>query len=155
MARKPADTASAPDTAATHETDPETGEVLSTARGLQRTAGFGDHAGAAFRTVKYVSVPMLEVPPGVAFYCQFVDKARILPPIEGYKSKFKGDHWASTIRAPNGEVRLISWGVVLKNEMETAYPDDSYVGKWFQMTLIKKPRVDYNSWAITEVEPAG
>ena len=112
--------------------------------------------GGAFKIAKYVSVPMLEVPPGQSFVCQLFDKVRILPPLEGQKPKYKDSpHWASTIKAPNGEARMFTWNTVFRTEMERNYPGDAYVGKWFQITRLPIKRgKDYATFAITELEPA-
>lgn len=147
-----------------HDIDPDTGEfstdMRDTALSVQRGGferGFEDVRSdrpAPFKVVNYVSIPMLEVPVGQTFFAQMVDKARVLPPIEGQKQKYKNDHVASTLKAPNGEVRLFTWNTVFRSEMERAYPEDGYVGKWFQITRLPVKRgKDYATFQITEVEP--
>lgn len=147
--------------AQTDEIDELTGEVLpmrgnsltTTAQNIE----FGRDVPAGFSVAKYVSVPMLEVPIGQAVTCQLVDKVRILQPMEGYKSKFKGDHYASTIRAANGAVRLFTWSTVFRSEIEKVYGGDSYVGKWFQITRLPmksgREGQQYAPYAITELNP--
>lgn len=146
------------------EVDEETGEILPP-RARSENEGrsvvtFGKTEPAAFKPTKYVSVPMLEVPPGQDFYARFVDKMRVLPPLKNDKgeviaSKYKGDHCASTIEAPDGQVRLFTWNTVFRSEMDRAYPDGAYVGKWFHITRLPIKRgKDYATFAIAEVEPA-
>lgn len=115
---------------------------------------FGSARPSGFSVKRYVSVPMLEVPPGQSFVAQMVDAVRVLPPIEGQTRKIKGDHYASTIKAHNGEVRLFTWTTVFRSEMEKNYPEDGYVGKWFQITRlpIRKGK-DYSTYSIAELEP--
>ncbi len=114
---------------------------------------FGQEADQ-FEVAEYIAVPMLEIPPGQTFVAQFIDKVRILKPIEGYKSKYKGDHWASTIRAQNGEARLFTWNTVFKTEMEKNFPPDGenadgYVGEWFRITRLPiKSGKDYATFSI-------
>ena len=142
------------------EHDQETGEVLPPRGGAVTTRQpaqftFGQVNTGGFKIAKYVSVPMLEVPEGMSFICQLFDKVKELEPIEGQKRKFKDSkHYASTIKAPNGEARLFTWNTVFKSEMEKNYPDDSYVGKWFQITRLPIKRgKDYATFAINEIEP--
>ena len=105
-----------------------------------------------FEIARHVSVPMLEVPAGMSFIAQLADAVRVLPKIEGVRSKMKGDHFASTIIAPNGEARLLTWSAVFKSEMEKFYPEGEYVGKWFRITKIDpKPGKDYWTFAIQEL----
>lgn len=134
----------------------ETGEISNVPAPIS-VVQFGNALPPGMRVAKYVSVPMLEVPPGQSFVCMIVDKVRVLPPLldengAPRKQKFKGDHHASTIRASNGEARLFTWTTVFKSEMEKAYPEDSYVGKWFQITRLPMKRgQDYSTYAITEL----
>lgn len=115
---------------------------------------FGVDDPGDFVPVKYVTVPMLEVPVGATFIAQMVDAMRVLPPLEGQTRKIKGDHVASTIRSTTGAVRLFTWNTVFRSEMEKVYEDAGYVGKWFQITkLAMKRGKDYHTFAITEVAP--
>ena len=136
--------------------DGETGEIIpgpGVGGAMQTMNGFGQIDRSNLKIKSYVSTPMIEVPEGVSFIAQMVDACRPLPPLEGVKPKYTTPHFASTIKAPNGEVRLITWTAVLKSEIERAYPDGSYVGKWFQITkLPKKKGKDYSAYAIAEVE---
>lgn len=154
----------ATNTARTEEIDEETGEILPMRqRGELTTVAsnveFGRSLPAGFTVAKYVSVPMLEVPPGQSFICQLVDKVRVLPPLLDENGnprprKIKGDHFASTIKSSNGEARLFTWNTVFRNEMEKAYPGETYVGKWFQITRLPvRSGKDYSTFAITELSP--
>jgi len=153
MARKPAPSASPPPD---EDIDDETGEI--TQRALAVT-DFGKGAGSGFEVVKYVSIPMLtdrEVPPGVPIVALFAEAAKVMPPLEGYKQKFPGDFTASVIKALNGEARLFPWSTVFKSEMARDYPDETYVGKWFQITRLPMKRgKTYWTFAIAEVRPRG
>lgn len=156
MARSPKQAETPP----ADDVDPETGEIMpaqsesrAVAQASAQNITFGQ--GGAFKIAKYVSVPMLEVPVGQSFVCQLFDKVRILPTLEGQKPKYKDSpHWASTIKASNGEARMFTWNTVFRSEMEKNYPGDSYVGKWFQITRLPIKRgKDYSTFAITELEP--
>lgn len=159
MARQPSQTEEP--AAGVEETQ---GTVIPPRQGRQRAAAgtavattpqfsFGQQQ-TNFRIKKHVSVPMLEIPPGVSFVCRIADEVRVLPAIEGHKPRFKDSpHYASTILAPNGEARLFTWTAVFKSEMEKNYPDKSYVGLWFRITkLPMKSGKDYNTYAIEELE---
>lgn len=142
--------------------DEATGEVLTSRSAMRATAlavvdrsniTFGQAKDPRFRVKAYVAVPMLEVPPGQSFVAQFVDKVRVLPPIEGQKKKYPGDHFASTIKAMDGEARLFTWNTVFKSEMEKMFPNDEYVGEWFQITRLPMKRgKDYATYSIMHLE---
>lgn len=157
MARAARDT----HTDTTEVVDGQTGEVLTprtrnpgTVVAPSTNITFGQNIDMArFRVKSYVTVPMLEVPPGQSFVCQMFDKVKILPPIEGQKKKYPGDHFASTIKAPNGEARLFTWNTVFKSEMEKMFPDDAYIGEWFRITRLPVKRgKDYSTFAIEHLE---
>jgi hypothetical protein len=156
---------SATRTAPREEIDEQTGEILpmrarADTREVSTNVEFGRSLPPGFAVAKYVSVPMLEVPPGQAFVCQMVDKVRILSPLLDENGnprprKIKGDHFASTIKSSNGEARLFTWTTVFRSEMAKAYPDDTYVGKWYQITRLPVSRgKDYSTYAITELTPS-
>lgn len=52
-----------------------------------------------------------------------------------------------------GEQGVLICATVLAGELRNAYPDDSYVGKGFAVTLIKVPEKKYNMYEILEIEP--
>jgi hypothetical protein len=136
--------------------DDDTGEVDQVGSTVITVSEFGGEDATGFTPVKYVSVPILtpeEVPPGRSMICKLVDACRTMPPLKGVKSKFPGDFMASTIQAPNGEVRLFPWSAVFRSEMAKAYEGTTYVGKWFRITRLKKTGKNYWSFAITEVTP--
>jgi hypothetical protein len=145
---------------ANDDVDAETGEILpprdrtAVATQSANNITFGQVDMGRFAVAKYVAVPMLEVPPGQSFVCQMFDAMRELPAIEGQKRKYKDSpHYASTIKAPNGEARLFTWNTVFRSEMEKSYPDESYVGKWFRITRLPIKRgKDYATFAIEELE---
>lgn len=136
--------------------DEETGEVTNNDNAVVVRGDFGLVETGEFEVVRHVSVPMLEVPAGAMFIARMVDKMRVLKPLDGVKPEFPGDHIASTIEATTGAVRLFTWSSVFKSEMERDYPNDSYVGKWFQITKLPKKRGKrYFAFAISEVKPKG
>lgn len=51
-----------------------------------------------------------------------------------------------------GEQGQIIVGAVLKSLIAESYPDDSYVGKKFEMTLRKRADKSYNTYDLYEVE---
>lgn len=144
--------------------DADTGEVTERPdrRELAKVSSeFGGDDARGFTLVKHVTVPMLsdkEVPPGRPIVVRFVDAMRVLPPIEGVKPRFPGEHMASTIEAPSGDVRLFTWSTVFRKEMDRDYPDGTYVGKWFRITRLPQQRtrsdVAFWPWAIAEVAPS-
>lgn len=154
--------ARAPKASETETVDADTGEVLVSRGGRAVTVAgpqasnitFGQVDMSRFSIKGYVSIPMLEIPPGQSFVAQLVDEVRILPPIEGHKPKYKDSaHYASTIKAPNGEARLFTWTTVFRTEMEKMFPNNAYVGEWFQITKLPiKTGKDYSTYAIVHLE---
>lgn len=152
----------------TEEIDEDTGEILPMDTRRRDVAvaplpnvEFGREMPTGFAVAKYVSIPMLEVPPGQAFIACMVDKVRVLPPLMDENGnprarKIKGDHFASTIKSSNGQARLFTWNTVFRSEMEKAYPNDSYLGKWFQITRLPvKAGKDYATFSIVELTREG
>lgn len=151
MARRPSE-GSIP-TVHTQEGSPhEASEIILRDNAVQ----FGGlAAGAGFEQVAYITVPMLNVPDGTTIIVRMLDAVEVLPELEGVTKKFPGDHFASRIAATNGDVRLFTWTSVFMKEMEKAYPNQSYVGKWFQITIegLKRGK-KYRVPAIIEVRPS-
>lgn len=51
-----------------------------------------------------------------------------------------------------GEQGVLICATVMAGELRNAYPDDSYVGKGFALTLIKVPEKKYNMYEILEID---
>lgn len=141
--------------------DAQTGEITPYERIPSNVAtlmefGGSEESQANFKIVKHVAVPMLsmkEAPPGRAIICKFVDVARVAPPLEGFKSPISTPMYISTIEARNGTARTLPWTQVFRQEMDKAYPNGAYVGKWFQVTRMPmKEGKRYWTFAIAEVE---
>jgi hypothetical protein len=158
MARSAQTRAPAPETI-----DHDTGEVVQPdepqAPGTE-VATFGSGRVAMnetdFEVVQYVSVPMLsmrEAPPGKPWVCQIADAMHEAPLIEGVKPKYENSPLViCTIKALNGEARVLPCSKVFRSEIEAKYPNGSYVGKWFQVTRQhKKEGKNYWTFAIAEV----
>ena len=153
MARNPQ-----PNRPAPRETvDPDTGEVTTdgpqTGGAIVHAFG-GAGADIGVQIVRHIAVPMLtttEAPVGVPITCKFVDAMRELPPIEGHRSKYPTAFHGSTIVSPSGDARIFPWSAVFKNEMERAYPNETYVGKWFRITRLLKTGKSYWTFAIQEL----
>lgn len=50
-----------------------------------------------------------------------------------------------------GEAMIIVCATVFRKELSAAYPDHGYVGKDFQVRMIKTADKDYSLWAIAEI----
>lgn len=101
---------------------------------------------------KRVTTPVLPFPDGSAILC------RIIEPI--HESAIEGDNRfggakasVCTVEAPNGEVRILIAGAVLRKELEKNYPKAGYVGCWFHIAKLPRPDKNYSDYAITEIEP--
>jgi hypothetical protein len=139
--------------------DNDTGEVVE-GREVATQATFGSGQASLnetdFEVVQYVSVPMLsakEAPPGRPWVCQIADAMHEAPMIEGVKPKYENSPLIiCTIKALNGEARVLPCSKVFRQEIDAKYPNNSYVGKWFQVTrLPKKEGKNYWTFAIAEV----
>lgn len=140
--------------------DNETGEVLPEAQPAEERPQFGSGQLAMnetdFEVVQYVSVPMLstrEAPPGRPWVCQIADAMHEAPVLEGVKPKFENSPLIiCTIKALNGEARVLPCSKVFRQEIDSKYPNQTYVGKWFQVTRQhKKEGKNYWTFAIAEV----
>jgi hypothetical protein len=99
---------------------------------------------------KRVTVPVLPFPVGATYVFRIIEAIRTSEVDDG---KF-GAARVCQIESPGGEVRVLIAGEVLATSLARAYPDDAYVGGWFQVTKLP-PREGkrYADYAIVEVEP--
>jgi hypothetical protein len=103
-----------------------------------------------YKVRKRVTVPVLPFPVGATY---------VLRPLEAIRqSEVEDSRYGPArvceVEAPNGEVRILIAGEVLHTALNRAYPNNGYVGAWFQVTKLP-PREGkrYADYAITEIEP--
>lgn len=102
-----------------------------------------------YKVRKRVTVPVLAFPPGATYVCRIIDGIHLS---EVEDSKF-GPARICHVEAPNGEVRILICGEVLATALARAYPDDGYVGAWFQVTkLLPREGKRYADYSIAEIE---
>lgn len=133
--------------------DPDTGEVMeapaSTAGVL--TAFAQDVVAGKIKVVRKVSLPVLPFRDGMTIVAKLVDKIRTGKAVENATIKTAAQ--LVTIEAMNGEQRTLIVNKVLEKELDQAYPDTSYIGKWFRIKReAAKAGKRYPIFVIEEVE---
>ena len=103
----------------------------------------------AFEVVKAVTRPVLKF--GISpEYIRIESPMRTGEKIEGAKFK-ELPTLLDVINLKTGEAQIIVCASVFRQELSKAYPDHGYVGKDFQVRMIKTPEKDYKLWGITEI----
>jgi len=99
---------------------------------------------------KRVTVPVLPFPVGATYVFRILEAVRTSKVDD---AKF-GPAQVCQIESPRGEVRVLIVTKVLATALAREYPDDSYVGGWFQVTkLPAREDKRYADYSITEIDP--
>ena len=136
--------------------DGETGEILKSDKTSTDVAVHtnGDDfavATAAVKVVRRVTIPLLQFPEGQTITAKIVAPIYTGKEIPGHQIKKAAE--LVQIDSRSGVRRLIIVNEVLKKELNEAYPDDGYVGKWFMITKIApKDGKRYPTFDVQEVE---
>lgn len=104
-----------------------------------------------YDVVKRVTTPALPFPTGATYVLRILEPVRTS---EVEDSRF-GPARVSEVEALNGDVRMLIWNEVFHTAMQRAYPKDSYVGRWFQITKLpgkEGKRGKYADFAIVEIK---
>ncbi len=110
-----------------------------------------------FKRTKRVTLPIVKLTADVPRYLKFTDKIYLGKEIkeklkEGEKKKAPA-HLVNVIDLESGEEGVIVLNKVLMSTLLEEYPDDSYIGKSFEITkLAKNPGKDYHPFSIIEGE---
>lgn len=113
-------------------------------------AAFVLSSGDALEPVKQVSTPALPFPVGATYVLKIREAVRVS---EVEDSKY-GPARVTEVEALDGSVRLLIWNEVFHTAMQRAYPENDYVGRWFQITktAVKEgKRGRYADFAIVEI----
>ena len=96
------------------------------------------------------TVAVLPFPVGATYVFRILEAVRTSKVDD---AKF-GPAQVCQIESPSGEVRVLIVTKVLATALAREYPDDSYVGGWFEVTKLP-PRSDkrYADYSITEIDP--
>lgn len=120
----------------------------------------------AFKVKKHVTLPLLKIQPEKPLYVTIVEPifkakpqagsraeaAANKPEGEGAAKKKQPPELAHCIDLTTGEHCQIIIGTVLGAELRETYPDNSYVGKSFEIVQHKVQGKDYATYSITEIE---
>ncbi len=108
-----------------------------------------------FKVVKNVTVPLLKLVEEKAEYVQLTGAMFQGKEVKGTgdKAKMEPAILCHCINLTTGEVAQIIVNAVVKENLKEAYPDDSYVGKSFEIIKhAKREGKRYNDFSITEIE---
>lgn len=120
----------------------------------------------AFKVKKHVTLPLLKIQPERPLYVTIeeaifkakpqagsrAEAAANKPEGEGKSAKKQPPELAHCIDLTTGEHCQIIIGTVLGSELRETYPDNSYVGKSFEIVQHKVQGKDYATYSITEIE---
>jgi hypothetical protein len=107
-----------------------------------------------FKIKKAVTLPVFKLTPGEEVYLRFLGAMHV-----GKKTsaavggkEMEPATIAEVGDLQTGEIGLLICATVLQQELRTNYPDDSYVGKSFAITMTKVPEKKYNLYSIAEID---
>jgi hypothetical protein len=107
-----------------------------------------------FKIKKSVTLPVHKLKPGEERYFQFVSIMHIGKDTGQVMNgkKMEPATIADVIDLETGEMGVLICATVLHKELIDQYPNDSYVGLAFAITVIKVPEKKYNLYSIQEIE---
>lgn len=107
-----------------------------------------------FKVKKALTLPVLKLKPGEEVYIQFAGHMHVSKDTGQTMNgkKMEPATVANVIDLTTGEMHVLICATVLNKEINENYPDDSYVGKAFAITLIRVPEKKYNLYSIIEIE---
>jgi hypothetical protein len=107
-----------------------------------------------FKVKKALTLPVLKLKPGEEVYVQFTDHMHISKDTGQSMNgkKMEPATIANVIDLTTGEMHVLICATVMNKEIHENYPDGSYVGKSFAITLIRVPEKKYNLYTILEIE---
>ena len=103
-----------------------------------------------FKTKKHVTLPLLKMENNKPIYIQFTEAIFVGKVVDDKKEPPK---MANVINLETGEECQIILGTVLESNLRETYPDDSYVGKQFELVKSAPEGArKYSLFNITEIE---
>lgn len=110
-----------------------------------------------FRVVKHVTRPLLKLEPGVQYYVKIESAFRQAEQMKNPKKDANGNiipppFIVDALNLEGGVPSQMVANEVFRTELIKQYPNDSYVGKFFE--LIKNTKAEgknYNTFGITEL----
>ena len=112
--------------------------------------------GFKFAKVKTVTVPVLKLMPGQPAYIKVQSAMETSKQIEGKKVGEKAMEPATIMHCidlQTGEETLVIVGKMLQSVINEGYPDNSYVGKSFEVINHgKRGDKKYNAYSLVEIE---
>lgn len=107
-----------------------------------------------FKVKKALTLPVLKLKPGEEVYVQFAGHMHVSKDTGQQMNgkKMEPATVANVIDLTTGEMHVLICATVLNKEIHENYPDGSYVGKSFAITLIRVPEKKYNLYSIIEIE---
>lgn len=111
-----------------------------------------------FKVKNSITIPWITDPQvGVPMYVRVLEKIHKSDVPQADQSMAPGD-CARVLMLESGTLRMLGFGAVLKSNFDKAFPNDSYVGKDFQLTPtgMKRGRnaakSSYRQFGIDEIE---
>lgn len=107
-----------------------------------------------FKVKKNVTLPVIKLKPGEEAYLQFTGPMHVGKDTGQVMNGRKMDPAtiAEVMDLSTGELGVLICATVLQKELNDGYPDDSYIGKAFAITVTKVPEKKYNLYSIIEIE---
>lgn len=108
-----------------------------------------------YKVKKNVTLPLLKIKPnGAPAFVRFEEKMHLGKEIRENKSnkKMEPATLAHVVNIETGEECEIICPLLLRERLNENYPDDSYVGKCFRITLTREEGKKYNLVGLQEIE---
>lgn len=107
-----------------------------------------------FKVKKHVTLPLFKWENNTPYYYRFDTAIAQGKPIKekAGESKKEPAYLAQVTNLQNGEQGEIILGTVLRGILDDDYPEESYVGKCFELVQKRITGKNYNSYGVTEIE---
>lgn len=108
----------------------------------------------AFKKVRQVTLPVLKLDSKEPRYLHFIGPMHLGEAVKAGEGKKQMEPAtvAHCLDMTTGEEGQLICSAMLASQIRREYPDDSYVGRGFELTSTKVPDKKYNIVSITEVE---
>ena len=103
----------------------------------------------AIKVLKAVSLAVLRLVPGNVYHIKIVTPIKTGEKLDDKKEPAE---ICEVIDMETGEHRTLVTSTVLRKELLKQYPDNSYVGLFFQLSMSRRENKNYNDVTLVQIE---
>ena len=101
-----------------------------------------------FKRLKVVTLPVLKLAPNKTRYIKILSPITVGKTIDDKKEPA---HICEGLDLQSLDMGIVVCPIVLRNELQTNYPAEKYVGRSFEITVSRAPGKSYNHVTLIEV----